>query len=471
MTADFVEDSPASPPRFDFDLIAEALIPLLDQPTEGALVLGIHGPWGSGKTTLLQAIRHEADQRQSAAPQLFVDFNAWKFHEREALWRALILRLLAELRPVASKEATQELDELEQSLYRAFMVQEKGSWKINWPGLVTEVITIGLSVIHLNFVSRALTRRVSWLTKIFSKKEDEGGLSEKDIEQLGSILERTTTQRQVDQVQSIEQFLDRFRQLMSKLQADGRRVYVLIDDLDRCLPEDALDIFESIKLFLDAPGCLFLVALDRDVIRKGLELRYGTQTDSELLIDPDEYIEKTISISYDLPRLSDTDAAIVMDEFALTASLSDNDKKLVITGLGTNPRRVKRFMNTLSFHLRLAALASDRRRPIPAGLLDGADPRARSRFLKLLLISYRFSGIFALAFEDQTLLIRLQDIANATMQDRDQRRQALITESIVARTLEREEEFWRLLQISPQFRADNLSELLRWFRSEGDARG
>ncbi|MGD0239103.1 MAG: P-loop NTPase fold protein [Streptosporangiaceae bacterium] len=469
MTAGFVEDFPASPPGFDFDLIAEALVPLLEQPTEGALVLGIHGPWGSGKTTLLQAIRHEADQRQTVAPQVFVDFNAWKFHEREALWRALILRLLAELRPVASKEATQELDQLEQSLYRAFMVQEKGPWKVNWAGLVTEVITIGLSVIHLDFASKALTRQVSWLSKIFPKKKDEGGLGEKDIEQLGSILERTTTQRQVDQVQSIEQFLDRFRQVMGKLQADGRRVYVLIDDLDRCLPEDALDIFESIKLFLDAPGCVFLVALDREVIRKGLELRYGAQADSELLIDPDEYIEKTISISYDLPRLSDTDAGIVMDAFAPSASLSDNEKKLVIAGLGTNPRRVKRFMNTFSFHLRLAALAYDRQRPIPAGLLGEADPRVRSRFLKLLLISYRFSGIFALAFEDQALLIRLQDIANATGQNREQRRQALITEPIVARTLEREEEFWRLLRISPQFRTDDLSELLRWFRSEGGA--
>jgi hypothetical protein len=256
---------------------------------------------------------------------------------------------------------------------------------------------------------------------------------------------------------------------MGKLQADGRRVYVLIDDLDRCLPEDALDIFESIKLFLDAPGCVFLVALDREVIRKGLELRYGAQADSELLIDPDEYIEKTISISYDLPRLSDTDAGIVMDAFAPSASLSDNEKKLVIAGLGTNPRRVKRFMNTFSFHLRLAALAYDRQRPIPAGLLGEADPRVRSRFLKLLLISYRFSGIFALAFEDQALLIRLQDIANATGQNREQRRQALITEPIVARTLEREEEFWRLLRISPQFRTDDLSELLRWFRSEGGA--
>ncbi len=359
MTVHFLEDFPASAARFDFDLISRALVPLLEQPTEGALVLGIHGPWGSGKTTLLQSIRQALGQGQGTAAPVFVDFNAWKYHEREALWRALILRVLAELSDLTDEGTPEaaDLDELKRSLYRAFVVQEKGPWKVNWQSVITEIITIGLSVIHLDFVGKALAGSFSWVTKLF-KKKDGDGLDEKSLEQLGSLLERTTTERQVDQVQSIEQFVGKFRDVVRKLQQD-RRVYVLIDDLDRCLPEDALDIFESIKLFLDAPGCVFLVALDRDVIRKGLRLRYGSQSDSELLVDPDEYIEKTISISYDLPRLSSTDARSIIDEFTLPITLSDIHKTLVITGLGTNPRRTKRFMNTLSFQLQLAALAYD----------------------------------------------------------------------------------------------------------------
>jgi hypothetical protein len=358
MPADFVEDFPAAEPQFDFNLIAQALAPLLRQKTEGALVLGIHGPWGSGKTTLMQAVRHALEAGRGGARSVFVDFNAWKFHEREALWRALILYLVEELHKLASKDGASEadrtaaaqLEELKRSLYRAFIVQEQGPWTVNWRSVITEVIMIGLAVIHLDFVGKALSGSVSWFGRLFGKKNNGEGLNEKNIEELGSILERKTTQRQVDQVQSIEQFLDGFRQVMAGLRGGGRQVYVLIDDLDRCLPDAALDIFESIKLFLDAAGCVFIVALDRDVIRKGLGLRYGSAPEggSGLFIDPDQYIEKTISISYDLPRLSATDVRSIIDGFSLPVDLSQASKDLIIAGLGANPRRVKRFMNTLA---------------------------------------------------------------------------------------------------------------------------
>jgi KAP family P-loop domain len=132
MATDFIEDFPAASPTFDFDLIAQSLVPLLRQDTKGALVLGIHGPWGSGKTTLMQAVRSALEASPGESNPVFVDFNAWKFHEREALWRALILRLVAELRPLASADTAARLDELERSLYQAFIVQEKGPWTVNW---------------------------------------------------------------------------------------------------------------------------------------------------------------------------------------------------------------------------------------------------------------------------------------------------------------------------------------------------
>ncbi len=479
MTADFVEDFPAAEPQFDFDLIAASLMPLLRQSTQGALVLGIHGPWGSGKTTLMHAVEHtvRASQGGDFKP-VFVNFNAWKFQEREALWRALILHLVEELHKLADqdgatqadKDAARELDELKQSLYRAFIVQEKGPWTVNWRSLITELITIALSVIHLDFVGKALAGSSSWLAKLFPKKRGGDGLDKESIEQFGSILERATTQRQVDQVQSIEQFLDRFRKVMQGLQADGRRVYVLIDDLDRCLPEAALDIFESIKLFLDAPSCVFVVALDRDVIRKGLSLRYGnaTQSGSALFIDPDEYIEKTISISYDLPRLSDADARAIIGGFQLPVKLSRAAQDLVIVGLGTNPRRVKRFMNTLGVQLRLARLAVDHGRPVPDSLLNGDNPDVLGRFVKLLLISYRFSGAFALFFEDQDLLMRLQDLAHSSKENRHLRDEQLKHERFVVQALDADEEFWRLMRRQPQFNDEDgtTGALLRWFRHD-----
>ncbi len=482
MSAIFAEDCPAADPLFDFDLIAQSLVPLLRAPADGALVLGIHGPWGSGKTTLMRAVARAlgaglGSAGQGAGTDVFVDFNAWKYHDREALWRALILRLIAELRPLAAEggsaggaDGAAKLDELTRSLYEAFVVQEKGPWSVNWRVVITEVITIGLSVIHLDFVGKALAGSASWVAKLFRKK-DGNGLDETNIEQLGSLLQRATTERQVVQVQSIEQFLGKFRQVMDGLRADGRRVYVLIDDLDRCLPDAALDIFESIKLFLDAAGCVFIVALDRDVIRKGLRLRYGGASDGEsaLLIDPDQYIEKTISISCDLPRLSDTDVEGIIDGFELPVRLYPVHKKLIISGLGTNPRRIKRFMNTLGVQLRLAQLAAGRGRAIPGGLLTG-EIESLSLFIKLLLISYRYSGFFALTAEDAKLLGRLEEVRNSTGTDREKRVGRLLHESAVVRGLAGDEQFWELMGALPQFRADEpgTKALMRWFRQGAD---
>jgi KAP family P-loop domain len=47
---------------------------------------------------------------------------------------------------------------------------------------------------------------------------------------------------------------------------DGRRVAVLIDDLDRCSPEKVISVLESINLVMDVPGIIFVLALDYDVL-------------------------------------------------------------------------------------------------------------------------------------------------------------------------------------------------------------
>jgi len=207
------------------------------------------------------------------------------------------------------------------------------------------------------------------------KEEEEALINKSRVDQLAKVFERTTILRSVAQVQSVEQFLKEFRELTDQLTKDGRRVFVFIDDLDRCLPESALEIFEAIKLFLDAPGCAYIVALDRDVIRKALDVRYtrsGDLSQGQRFISADQYIEKTISISFDAPRLSTEDALTIISEAKLPLKLARENMDLIVQGLGTNPRRVKRFMNTLALHLNLAVVAQDANLTVHKDLLKMA---------------------------------------------------------------------------------------------------
>jgi hypothetical protein len=492
MMLTYQEDIPAELPSFDYHLVARALVPLLSEKRQGATVVGIHGPWGAGKTTLMNALRKELLAALGKEKAVCIDFNAWKFQDRGALWRSLILQVLGELRAQAANVPNgaaapdkAKIKEVEDSLYRAFAVEEKGPWKINWRTLIVEVISLLLSLVKLDFVGRALKGSMGWFARLFTweedgKKEKEEKapvIDEKRVEAIASVLERETVQRQVLQVQSVEQFLGKFRDLTEEFTGAGRRVFVFIDDLDRCLPESALEIFEAIKLFLDAPGCAYVVGLDREVIRKGLAVRYARQGEAALgqtLIDADEYIEKTISVSFDLPRLAAGDVDVMLVRFPLPVTLTDGHRRALLASLGTNPRRIKRFLNTLSVQLHLAELAKAEGRPVDPCLLPGGDPDAFHCFLKLLLIAYRHSGVFALALEDEGLLSRLQGVSNAhppgvgakAIEVRRDREQALKGELLLVQRLHESEEFWRLMREPPKFTdvKDLVVSLQNWFR-------
>jgi predicted KAP-like P-loop ATPase len=238
----------------------------------------------------MNAVKRQLLAAHGQDKSVCVDFNAWKFQDKGALWRSLLLQVLGELRIRAGGRAgqpgeinTEKLKEVEESLYRALTVEERGAWKINWRTLIVETISLLLSLVRLDFVAHALKDSLGWFARLFTweddkKKEKEQKspvIDEKRVERIASILERETVQRQVLQVQSVEQFLQKFCELTQQFIKAGRRVFVFIDDLDRCLPESALEVFEAIKLFLDAPGCAYVVCLDRDVIRNGLAVRYA----------------------------------------------------------------------------------------------------------------------------------------------------------------------------------------------------
>jgi hypothetical protein len=87
----------------------------------------------------------------------------------------------------------------------------------------------------------------------------------------------------------------------------------LIDDLDRCLPEKAVEMLESIKLFLEVPGCAFVLAVDDEMIERGIMHRYrdyrfedddGRGHDSLIApISGAEYLEKIVHLPVRVPPL------------------------------------------------------------------------------------------------------------------------------------------------------------------------
>jgi hypothetical protein len=381
---------------------------------------------------------------------------------------------------------SEKIEQMQHSLYESFSISERGALRVDWTSFASAAVQATLGLAAAGVAGGMLGGLAGGLRKLFGQKESaegKAGDTSKQIEQTAGILKRETITRTVQHVVSIEQFMVTFRSLMDKLGAT-RRIYVLIDDLDRCLPDTTLDIFEAIKLFLDAPQCVYIVAVDRAVIRRGLELRYPVRTSADAhmlppVVDPDEYIEKTVTLSVDLPILSDPDGRTILALTADDKDLSIEEANDIVYVLGTNPRRLKRFGMTLALWRQVAASLQSAERTDKTALAfpPMVNQENRKLFIKLSLIGYLNSALLAEMRRDPGLPGRLQATGNLAFAGRKPKKDA---KAIIAHAMAEElpivaqasldPTLWRALQLEPSLTlvSGQLLDALRWFRARAD---
>ncbi|MDT7797250.1 MAG: hypothetical protein QOI78_683 [Actinomycetota bacterium] len=136
--------------------------------------------------------------------------------------------------------------------------------------------------------------------------------------------------------------------------ADGRRLLVVfVDDLDRCASERVVEVCEAIKLYLDVPGIVFVLACDQSALWRAVRESAGIGDPAAAV----EYLEKIVQISYRVPAPSSEQALSLVNGYldrSRTSGLFDeSSKELIIARSGRNPRRIKRLINSfvLEYHL------------------------------------------------------------------------------------------------------------------------
>jgi hypothetical protein len=166
----------------------------------------------------------------------------------------------------------------------------------------------------------------------------------------------------VAQVTSLEQFRQTFEEALGLLgiretRAGGegpprRRLFLFVDDLDRCLPDDSVAAIEAIKLFLDLPGCVFVLGMDRKVVEPGIRARYRHFVDQQdQAFRPQDYLDKVIQIPFTLPPLGAGQIEAYLND--LGSGQKDPDgivadtRDLIETAAPENPRSLKRVLNVL----------------------------------------------------------------------------------------------------------------------------
>lgn len=96
--------------------------------------------------------------------------------------------------------------------------------------------------------------------------------------------------------------LKEFRSYLSNFANEvngGKPIVFIIDELDRCKPDFALELLEQVKHLFSVKGITFLLVTNREQLEESIKSKYGQG------IDPTNYLHKFINVWLTMPRASD----------------------------------------------------------------------------------------------------------------------------------------------------------------------
>jgi formylglycine-generating enzyme required for sulfatase activity len=379
-----LSDQPAADDQLNFAPYAKTLADILADPaTDTPLTIGVFGGWGRGKTSLMRMVERRLTERPADGFTVKpVWFNAWLYSHQQSLWRALIARVVKDVYnfPALTKEARLRLRQLEARLYQA---TTPSSGQMSMPaGMLTGLDAVALPPL----MGLELLRRQA-------ERANETDTAQRMADWIADMEDSDALTRR-DQIAALDDFRREFEAISQQCIVDHGRVVVFVDDLDRCLPDQAVEVLEAVKLFLDVPGCAFVLGLAREVIEEGIRVRYK---DYATQINGAEYLEKIIQIPFALPPIEAGAVQNYVHQIT-EANLPDPRCETVFAvGLEPNPRRIKRTLNIFLLLWRLSENREDLQAVIKA-----------VRLAKIVIIQQYYPRLFDLITGAPYLLIDLE---------------------------------------------------------------
>lgn len=272
------------------------------------VVMGVFGDWGGGKSSIMRMLEKSlADDEKDGVLCLY--FNGWIFEGYEDAKTALLTSILIQLGE--HKRLGPKLKDGVVRLLKHVKLMDTAKLGIKYVGvpLAAAWLTGGVAAVPAAAAALAsLPRKAA--EKADDDKQPPGADTWLDL------IEADPTKPDLIQVQK---FREEFADLLKKTSL--KSLVILIDDLDRCLPDRIIDTLEAIKLFVAVPHTAFVIGADPRIIRHAISTRYVSRSPStqetgaghepyDLVQD---YLEKLIQIPYYLPRLSPAEIETYMN--------------------------------------------------------------------------------------------------------------------------------------------------------------
>lgn len=387
----------------NFSTVADSVVELIEQAQGKPLSIGVSGAWGVGKSSLVMLTREALERREweqalaagveeedFKSKYIYVSFNAWLYQGYDDARAALMEAIAVELAKVAEERKT-GVDKTQEFLSRIDWFRLASMTAGSAAALALGLPPVGLIGQFASLIGRS--RKDGIDDTLIEDAED--GLAQ-GAKQAKGLLKDEPAQDESPR-QRIQALRDSFVAALHELDVT---LVVLIDDLDRCLPETAVSTLEAIRLFLFLDGTAFVIAADDQMIKHAVKKHFD-QPDDSLVTN---YFDKLIQIPIRVPTLGtqevraymfllyvhnsalkeaerETIRVAVCERLAktwqglridrafiqsldvdlppeLVAQLDTADRLTTImataTGIAGNPRLIKRFLNALSVRMAVA---------------------------------------------------------------------------------------------------------------------
>ncbi len=259
-------DNAATVDLLGYEDLLQEIVDLAVDDSLQPLTIGAFADWGAGKSTLLNLAAGALRERNA----LVIEFSPWLVEGyddvKACLLGAVVDAIAAHLAPKSKSE-------------QALKLLRSLQGRIDWMRLVK----LGASaVVPIAGVGIELLQGLL--------KSDDSGSMEQTIAGSADVSRG---------------FHREFEELIKSTEGI-RPVVVLIDDLDRCLPDQVIETLEAIRLFLSTPGTAFVIAADERLVRDAVRHRYAEASDIEVDL-PREYLEKLVHVAMRIPPLTRPD--------------------------------------------------------------------------------------------------------------------------------------------------------------------
>lgn len=289
-----VGDQPTAQDSLGFAPYVEAIAAFLtNRVTNPPLTLSIEGEWGSGKSSFMMQL--EAELRKTASR--IVRFNAWRYDKDDAMWATFALKF--------ARDLCLQLKWHERWIAHLKLFIRRFDWQDGWKDLVRIALLIALLVTILalpilmkdqikEFLFPSVTAsepkpKESTLDRVLKPLVGTGGgvayialvislvASVKEV--FGNPL-KVNLKRHLNapDYKSRVAFIERFHEDFGRVAAvygKNEKIFVFVDDLDRCEIPRAADLMQGINLMIsDSSQLIFIMGMDREKVAAGLAVKY-----------------------------------------------------------------------------------------------------------------------------------------------------------------------------------------------------